>query len=136
MDGVPHSKSWRISLLLLSSQESSVQLSNYFIQFGLLYWYLLPLSSILNDDIHLNVIIIYLLLWYLIRSFMILHSIMSQRWNNFPLFSLGEITGNSFTPVTSIILIPFTWNKFHDLTLGWTLKLSVSCDKVWTILIY
>ena len=46
---------------------------------------------------------IYLLLWYQIRQFMILHCITSQRGSNFSLFSLGETTGNYFTPVTSII---------------------------------
>ena len=59
---------------------------------------------------------------------MILHGIESQRWNNFHLFPLDEITGDYFTPLTSIIAIQFIWNKFHDLILGQPLKLSVSCD--------
>ena len=61
---------------------------------------------------------------------MILHVIISQRRNNLQLFSLDEITGNYFTPVTSIIAISFIWNKFHDLILNHLLKLSVSCNKV------
>ena len=59
---------------------------------------------------------------------MILDGVTSQRWNNFQLFSLGEITGNYFTPVTSIIAMSFIP--------GLTLKLSASCKNVQILLIY
>ena len=35
------------------------------------------------------------------------HVITSRRWNNFQLFSLGEITENYLTFVPSIITVPF-----------------------------
>ena len=50
---------------------------------------------------------------------MILHGITSKRWNNFQLFSLGEVTGKYSTPVTLIIAVTETIrNKFHDLISG------------------
>ena len=44
---------------------------------------------------------------------MVLHGITLQGCNNFQLFSLGEITGNYWIPVTSIAAMSFTWIKFH-----------------------
>ena len=46
---------------------------------------------------------------------------------NFQLFSLGEIAGNYFTPVTLIIAMPIISDKFHDFISGQHLKLPVSC---------
>ena len=66
---------------------------------------------------------------------MILHGNTSESWNNFQLFSLGEITRNYFTYGTSIIKIPFIRNKFHNLLSDQSLKFSVSCDKVRILLI-
>ena len=55
---------------------------------------------------------------------MILWSFILQRLNKFQVFSTGEITEIYFTSVTSIIAIPFIWNKFQDLILGQPLKSS------------
>ena len=46
---------------------------------------------------------------------MALHGVTSQGCNNFQLFSLGEITGNYCTPVTSIIVMSFSSIELHHL---------------------
>ena len=46
---------------------------------------------------------------------MVLYGITSQGCNNFQLFTLGEITGNYCTPVTSIVAMSFIGIEFHHL---------------------
>ena len=66
------------------------------------------------DHIHCISYTVLLKCWTLISKQIICdikYGIISQWWNNFLLFSLGEITGNYSTLAMSIIVMSFIWIK-------------------------